>query len=88
MSENPIVLALNQSADTGQCGSCAFFERREFNEWVANGLCRFRLPPTRVFARNVPDAEQQPLQTVNDTDGCDLWRSTGKTYIVSRRLKP
>jgi hypothetical protein len=29
-----------------------------------------------------------PLDTVRDTDGCNFWKSTGKTYIVSQRIKP
>lgn len=84
-----VVLALNQSADAGQCGSCHFFARRDANsEWDTNGHCTFRLPPTRELVKQVWDADSQPLDTVQDTMGCDFWKSSGKTYIVSRRVRP
>lgn len=84
-----IVLALHQSAEPGQCGSCHFFKRDpERNEYVHRGICMFKLPPTAEFVRRVWDGETQPLGTVEDTDGCDLWRHSGKTYIVSQRIKP
>jgi hypothetical protein len=89
MMAGEIVLALNQSAEPGQCGSCHFFFRDpERNEWNVNGRCKFRLPPTRTYSKREWSGEEQPLDTVNDTDGCDFWRHTGKTYIVSRRIKP
>lgn len=84
-----IVLALNQNANAGECGSCHYFARRDANsEWDHNGHCTFRFPPSRVLARQVWDAESQPLDTVQDQDGCDFWKSSGKTYIVSQRIKP
>ena len=90
MSEtHEIVLAVNQSANTGECGSCRFFTRENAtSEWDLYGRCRFRLPPNRVFARNEWDGETRPLDSVNDTDRCDLWQSSGKTFIVSQRIKP
>lgn len=91
MSEKPkeTVLALNQSANARECGSCQFFSRDDdFSEWIARGQCKFRLPPNRVYAKQVWDGETMPLDTVNDTDGCDFWKSTGKTYVVSQRIKP
>jgi len=86
--KDEIKLALNQNVNSNECGSCHFFERKEFNEFVVNGRCKFRLPPTRVYSKQTWDAESQPLDTVNDTDSCDFWKSTGKTYIVSKRIKP
>ncbi len=88
--EHEIVLALNQSADAGHCGSCHFFVRNPdaTSEWDQTGRCKFRMPPTREFSRVVWDAESRPLDTVDDKDGCDFWRSSGKTYIVSQRIKP
>jgi hypothetical protein len=84
-----IVLAVNQSAASGQCGGCALFERDpDFSEYVTRGRCKLKLPPTRVFKREVWDGDSMPLTTVNDTDECSFWKSSGKTYIVSRRVKP
>lgn len=89
MSDQPIVLALNQSANSGECGSCHFFDREDAgSEWVHRGRCKFRLPPTRIYAKQVWDGDSLPLETVQDTDGCDFWRSTGRTYVVSQRIKP
>jgi hypothetical protein len=86
MIKDAISLALNQSADKGECGSCKFFVR-ENGEGV-RGRCMFRLPPTRVYAKQVWDAESAPLDSVRDTDGCNFWQSTGATYIVSRVIRP
>jgi len=84
-----IVLALNHSASTGQCGSCHFFDRDDdCSEWVCRGRCKLRLPPTLIYTKTIWDGETMPLDTVNDTDGCDFWKSTGKTYVVSQRIKP
>lgn len=86
---NEIILALNQNANKGECGSCMFFTRdSEESEWVQRGRCLFRLPPTRTFVKTVWDGETLPLDTVQDTDGCDFWETSGKTYIVSQRIKP
>lgn len=84
-----IVLALNQNANRGECGSCQFFDREDSpSEWVQRGRCKFRSPPSNVYAKQVWDPECQPLDTVKDTDGCDFWKSSGHAYIVSQRLKP
>jgi hypothetical protein len=91
MTDKPkeIVLALNQNANASECGSCHFFNRdSEGSEYIHRGHCRFRMPPNRVYAKTVWDGETMPLDTVEDTAGCDFWRSSGKTYIVSQRLKP
>jgi hypothetical protein len=85
--KSDIVLTLNATADIGKCGSCHFFERRGETEWDAKrGVCRLTLPPQ--FARVPYDAESQPENTVDDTDSCDLWRASGKTFIVSRKVGP
>lgn len=84
-----IVLAVNQSADTNTCGSCHFFNRGDANsEWDNTGRCRFKMPPTAEFVRTVWDAESRPLDTVQDADRCDFWKSSGKIFIVSQRIKP
>lgn len=84
-----ITLALNQNAEQGQCGSCHFFRRDpEVNEWSTGGRCKFRMPPTRTYTKQQWSGEDSPLDSVNDTDGCDFWRYSGQTYIVSRRIKP
>lgn len=89
MPEKPsaIVLPLNADADQLKCGSCHFFTRRGESEWDAKrGQCRLALPPQ--YARVPYNAEGQPENTVDDTDSCDLWRASGKTFIVSRRIGP
>ncbi len=87
--QSEVMLALNQNADANTCGSCHYFDRRDAgSEWDHNGHCTFRLPPTREFERHIWDGESQTPDTVQDTDRCDLWKSSGKTYIVSRRVKP
>lgn len=91
----PIVLALNQSAEAGHCGSCKFFVRRGIEATYVDranvdipqdkqGHCEFRFPPYRVYARQEWDGNSPPLDTVMDFDGCNLWQSNGKRYIVSR----
>lgn len=87
--KDEIVLAINQSANTRECGSCKFFERRDATtEYDKNGSCTLRFPPNRIFAKQVWDAESQPLDTVLDTNSCSFWESSGRTYIVSQRIKP
>lgn len=88
MTKEPeIVLALNQNANTGECGSCARFDRcGEGSEWDKTGLCHLELPPQ--YQRVEYDPELQPRNTVQDTASCSFWKSTGKTFIVSQRLKP
>lgn len=91
MSKAPeLVLALNQNANSGECGSCHYFYRSHDanSEWDQTGYCKFRFPPTRIYVKQVWDAESRPLDTVQDTDACDLWKSSGKTFIVSQRVKP
>ena len=84
-----VILALNQNANTSECGSCFYFNRDdEFSEYVSRGSCKFRLPPNRIYTKQIWDGETLPLETVKDTDSCDFWKSSGKTYIVSQRVKP
>jgi hypothetical protein len=84
-----IVLALNQNANTKECGSCYFFKRNDFkSEWDQSGRCKLKFPPNKVFMRNFDDAENEPTATVKDTDSCDFWKSSGNTFIVSQKLKP
>lgn len=89
MSELEIRLALHQNANSKECGSCHFFNRRDANsEYDRNGHCTFKFPPNRIYEKQIWDAESQPLDTVQDTNSCDFWKSSGKTYIVSQRIKP
>lgn len=84
-----ITLAINQTANTEECGSCYFFKRNDSkSELDQSGLCNLQFPPNRIFIRNIDDGEGQPLNTVNDTDSCSFWKTSGNTFIVSKRLKP
>jgi hypothetical protein len=87
MKNDDIVLAIGQSANSGECGACYFFGRRGNVEYDNNGYCKFKLPPTRVYQKQVWDGNSQPLDTVYDVDSCNFWKSDGKTYIVSKRVK-
>ena len=92
--KEPIVLALHQTAAPGTCGSCKFFVRRSIEATYVDrrytdipadkqGYCKFCFPPNRIYARQEWDGNSPPLDTVQDFDGCDLWQSSGETYIVS-----
>jgi hypothetical protein len=85
---DPIVLALNQTAELGTCGSCHFFRRTGSVERDNAGLCKFQLPPTMAYAKRPWDAECKPNDEVWDNDACDLLRPSGKVFIVSRRVGP
>jgi hypothetical protein len=84
----PIHLALNQTAEPSTCGSCSFFRRTGSAEFDNAGLCKFRLPPTRAYAKQPWNAEWKPNDQVWDNDGCDLWRPSLKTFIVSKKVGP
>lgn len=92
-----IILGLEQTAEPNTCGSCHFFGRR-FSEnlsYIKNesviaeamrgGYCKLELPPQ--YQRRL-QGEGAPTDWINDTGSCDLWRSSGKTFIVSRRIRP
>jgi hypothetical protein len=101
MSSDPllpgdVILGLGMTAEPNTCGSCVFFGRRDFTEFyiknesvvrdaMRGGYCKIVLPP-QVALR--PQGEGAPTNNTNDTDRCDLWKSDGKTYIVSRRIRP
>lgn len=90
-----IVLGLEQTAEPHTCGSCHFFGRRSFSEtYIKNedvvrdamrgGYCKFKMPPQVAIRQQ---GEGAPTNWINDTDSCDLWRSSGKTFIVSKRVR-
>lgn len=101
MSNDPylpgdIILGLGQTAEPNTCGSCLFFGRRNFTEFyikdenvvrdaMRGGYCKFKFPPQVAMRQQ---EEGGPTNWVNDVDRCDLWRSSGKTFIVSQRIHP
>jgi len=85
------------TAERETCGSCKFFERRDYYEETSlYGFCRFLFPAKIALqsdVRNIDPKHKNDEYTGNenqirDSDRCDLWRSDGKTYIVQRRIKP
>lgn len=93
ITESPaVVLELNQTAEPNQCGSCHFFGRRGSEapylgegKYNRGGYCTLRLPPQYAIR---DQGEGAPSNWCNDNDGCDLWRSAGRTFIVSRKITP
>lgn len=85
-AQTPIRLELGATADPNTCGSCAKFERTESWNGMAGGYCTMTLPPQ--YARVPYDPEGKPPNQVNDTHNCDLYRHSGKAYIVSKLLRP
>jgi hypothetical protein len=87
-----VVLPIGATADQGSCGSCQFFDRYgEMDYYQAIGYCKIRMPPYKQRLMLKPytesDSDWGPNR-VKDTDGCDLHRHSGKTYIVARRVEP
>lgn len=91
-----IVLMPGASAEPDTCGSCKFFERKDYEDrrgpW---GFCRIALPKKfftqrdlRVFAETTKIWKDQEYTSnedqIKDTDRCDLQRPDGKVYIVQR----
>lgn len=79
------VLGTAQNAEPGRCGSCAFFSRRTDRERDSGGDCRFQPPPQFAMrwhlpSKKVEEDECYPSYT-NDTDTCDLYRSSGSRYV-------
>lgn len=85
-SQDPIVLGIGETAEPNTCGSCYKFERREPWNGHGSGYCTMNLPPH--YARAFGDAESRPKDSVNDDSSCDLYRHSGKAYIVSKLVKP
>lgn len=90
-----VVLPLGQNAEPGKCGSCHFFGRRneslagiraeEQYHYNSGGYCKMQFPPQ--LERRI-QGEGAPTNWINDDGSCDLWRSSGKTYIVARKITP
>lgn len=92
---NEITLAVGASAEPDTCGSCKFFERKDFEERRGvYGFCRFKLPQKMATQRDIrrldPELKDQEYtgneDQIKDTDRCDLQRPDGKVYIVQRRI--
>jgi hypothetical protein len=83
---NEIVLGTGQTAEPKTCGSCHFFGRSSIEDpYNHGGYCKMELPPQ--YQHRI-QGEGEPTSWINDTGSCDLWRSSGKTFVVSRRIKP
>lgn len=95
-----IILPVGSSAEPDTCGSCKFFERKGDNEYYRmHGFCRIELPKKfftqrdlRIFAVTNKIWKDQEYtgneDQIKDTDRCDLYRYSGKVYIVQRRIPP
>lgn len=94
---NEITLPVGSSAEPDTCGSCKFFERKDGSGYETHGswgFCKIVLP--KKIARQVDirmvdpkrrDAEYTGNEDqIKDTDRCDLYRHSGKVYIVQRRI--
>ncbi len=83
--QDPIRLELGATADPRTCGSCQFFERTEPWNGMPGGYCLFQLPPQ--YAKKPNDPDSKPLEVVRDTNTCDLYHHSGKSYIVSKLVQ-
>jgi hypothetical protein len=92
-----IVLPLGSSAEPDTCGSCRFFVRRGDNEYTSkHGFCNIKLPAKMVeqgTIRSMDPKDKDREYTGNedqikDTDRCDLYKFSGKVYVVQRRILP
>lgn len=92
---NEITLAVGASAEPDTCGSCKFFERKDYDERRGvYGFCKFELPKKIATQRDVrfvdPKMKDQEYtgneDQIKDTDRCDLYRFSGQVYIVQRRI--
>lgn len=84
-AQDPIRLELGATAEPRTCGSCVHLERREPWNGDYGGYCSIILPPQ--FAKKQWDSESRPVEWMQDTSRCDLYKSTGKAYIVSKLVK-
>jgi hypothetical protein len=91
VTEPNIILDLGQTAEPGECGSCRYFGRRSVEAYLdrdpynRGGYCKFNLPP-HIQRRD--QGEGAPTNWINDSGKCDLWTSSGKTFVVSRKVTP
>lgn len=84
-AQDPIRLEIGETAEPGTCGSCYKFERREAWNNKGSGYCTMNLPPQ--YMRAGWDGESRPKDSVNDDSSCDLYRHSGKAYIVSKIVR-
>jgi len=80
-SQDPIKLEVGATAEPNTCGSCKFFERVK-----DHGHCNIRIPPWVAYKPY--NTNSLPPNFVYDADGCDLYRHSGETYIVSKVVQP
>lgn len=85
-AQDPIKLELGATAEPRTCGSCYKFERRESWNGYPGGFCLMQLPPQ--YAKQPFNPEGKPPDRVSDNWSCDLYKHSGKTYIVSTLVKP
>lgn len=80
-----ITLSVGATAEPDTCGSCKFFHRPDDTYNGAHvGHCSLLLPGK--YVTKGWDGNGRPPTLMDDTDRCDLWRSDGQLYIVSRRV--
>lgn len=87
---NEITLPVGATAEPDTCGSCKFFRRKPDDYNASRGTCGFRFPPKFDFwfAKVTVNDFQGTELDIADTDRCDLYRFSGKVYIVQRRIPP
>lgn len=93
-----VMLLVGATAEPNTCGSCQSFRRRvDSGEWYStNGTCNFKFPTKVAEMANIREVDPRRRDQeytgnedmIQDTDRCDLYRSTGLTYIVQRRVSP
>lgn len=85
-AQDPIQLALHETADPRTCGSCVYFERKEPWNFSCGGYCNIILP---LHIEKKPyDLESKPPNWVDDNYGCSFHKHTGKAYITSKLVQP
>lgn len=94
---NETTLKVGASAEPDTCGSCKFFERKDYDERRGvYGFCRIELPRKIAAQQDIRaiDPKMQDQEgagnedQIKDTDRCDLYRFSGQVYIVQRRIPP
>lgn len=90
---NEITLPVGASAEPDTCGSCKFFERKDGYSPMY-GQCRITLPAKMADKWDIRRIDRKDREytgnedQIKDTDRCDLYRFSGKVYIVQRRIPP
>lgn len=94
-----VELKEGQSAEPNKCGSCKFFKRNDVPETrtirggpqfevdIWRGRCGWRPPPWLDRAAKETDGTFMNSREVLDTDSCDLYRTSGATFIQKRRWR-